>query len=60
MLAQGLLVAPDYIDAMFNLGRCCNEKAHMPKRQTILAVVFGRRSFIGMGGEGAEVLRASN
>ena len=62
-LRKALLVAPDYIDAMFNLDCCCNGKAHMPKRQTILAAVFGRRSFIEMGGEGpavAEVLRDSN
>ena len=34
-LRKVLLVAPDYIDAIFNLACCCNEKVPMPRPQTI-------------------------
>ena len=30
-LPKALVVAPDYIDAMFNLALFCCEKGHMPK-----------------------------
>jgi tetratricopeptide (TPR) repeat protein len=30
-LRKALVVAPDYIDAVFNLARCCSGKAHMPR-----------------------------